>query len=367
MHVVLAGGGSAGHIEPALNLADALRQHDRSISITLLGTARGLEVRLVPARGYDLQLIPAVPMPRRPNGDLVSLPFRLRRAISEVRHILTSVRADVVVGFGGYVALPAYLGARNRVPFVVHEANAKAGLANRVGARFTKYVAETVPGSLPGATLTGVPLRPSITSLDRQRERAFARDFFGLDPELETLFVFGGSQGARRLNTAVRSALPLLAAAGVQVLHAFGQGNDEELQANMSGSPPYIALPYIERMDLAYAAADLAVCRAGMMTVSELTAVGLPAIYVPLPIGNGEQKLNAAPVVAAGGGRFIIDDELTGTVMAAQVIELLTIPTALESMGLASSSLGVRDAGEKLRALVLAAAGTSPPARGSHT
>ncbi|MGB7979482.1 MAG: glycosyltransferase, partial [Candidatus Nanopelagicales bacterium] len=158
MQVVLAGGGTAGHIEPALNLGDALRRRDPEIGITALGTEKGLEGRLVPARGYDLRMIPAVPLPRRPSAELVTVPGRLRGALRETEAILADVQADVVVGFGGYVAMPAYLAARRaRIPLVIHEANARPGLANRVGARFTTRVAEAVAGTLPHGTRIGIP------------------------------------------------------------------------------------------------------------------------------------------------------------------------------------------------------------------
>ena len=196
MNIVLAGGGTAGHIEPALNLADQLKSMDSSIKITALGTARGLEVTLVPARGYDLELIPAVPLPRKFSGDLVTLPTRLRSAIKYTRDLLERLEADVVVGFGGYVSIPAYLAARGEVPIIVHEANARAGLANRVGARFADAVAETVAGSLPRAQLIGIPLRKSIETLDRTASRTSARKLFGVPEGATCVLVFGGSQGA---------------------------------------------------------------------------------------------------------------------------------------------------------------------------
>ncbi len=168
LSVVVAGGGSAGHIEPALALADAVRRLVPDARITALGTERGLDTTLIPARGYDLEIIPPVPLPRRPSADLLRLPGRVSRAVRRVREVLADVDADVVVGFGGYVALPAYLGARGRVPIVVHEANARAGLANKVGARFAARVVAAVPGSgLAGAQVLGIPLRRAVTALDR--------------------------------------------------------------------------------------------------------------------------------------------------------------------------------------------------------
>ena len=226
------------------------------------------------------------------------------RAVRQTRAVLDKVDADVVIGFGGYVSLPAYLAARGagrrgrRVPVVIHEANASAGLANRVGARSAKRVLSAVadPG-LPHAEVVGVPVRAAITSLDRAALRSEARAHFGFADDARVLLVFGGSQGAASINRAVAAAAADLAAAGVAVLHAYGAKNTIELRTPEPGDPPYVAVPYLSRMDLAYSAVDLAICRSGAMTVAEVTAVGLPAVYVPLPIGNGEQRLNALPVV----------------------------------------------------------------------
>ncbi len=359
MHVVLAGGGTAGHIEPALALADALRRADPEVGITALGTERGLETRLVPERGYELALIPAVPLPRRPSADLVSLPGRVRGAVRAVRDVLDRTGADAVVGFGGYVALPAYLAGRSaKVPIVVHEANARPGLANRVGARFTSFVATATPAiRLPHATYVGLPMRRAISTLDRAAQRDGARSTFGLDPHRATLFVTGGSQGARRINTAVSGAAPALAAAGVQVLHHAGRGNTVTVDLP-AGAPPYVVVDYIDRMDLAYAAADLVVGRAGAMTCAELAAVGLPAVYVPLPIGNGEQRLNAQPVVQAGGGLIVDDADFTEEWVAETLPGLLSDEHRLELMGKAAAEHGRRDADERLAAMVRDAAAT---------
>ena len=171
MHVVLAGGGTAGHIEPALALADALRRQDPTVGITALGTERGLETRLVPERGYELELIPAVPLPRKPTPELITVPGRLRGTIKAAEQILERTKADCVVGFGGYVALPGYLAAKRLgVPIVVHEANARPGLANKIGSRYTRYVAVSTPDSkLRNARYVGIPLRRAIATLDRGR------------------------------------------------------------------------------------------------------------------------------------------------------------------------------------------------------
>ncbi len=357
LHVVLAGGGTAGHVEPALALADALVRLDPTIGITALGTATGLEARLVPARGYDLATIARVPLPRRPTPDLLRLPARVVRAVRETGAHLDRVGADVVVGFGGYVALPAYLAARRRrLPSVVHEANARAGLANRIGARLTPHVAAAVPGSgLRGARVLGIPLRQAVSTLDRGAERPAARRLFGLG-EGPVLLVTGGSQGAQRVNTAVLAAAPDLLAAGVSVLHVAGPKNADAVRAAAPSDPAYVVVAYADRMELAYAAADLAVCRAGAMTCAELSAVGLPAVYVPLPIGNGEQALNAGPVVAAGGGLLVADADLDAAYLRGTVLPLLTDPARLAAMAGAASGQGARDADVALARMVLEAA-----------
>lgn len=355
LSVVLAGGGTAGHVEPALAVADALRALDPTVAVTALGTVRGLETRLVPARGYPLRLITPVPLPRKLNADLLRLPARLVRSVRQTRAVLDDVAADVVVGFGGYVAVPAYLAARRAgVPVVVHEANARAGLANRVGARIAARVLAAVDDSgLRGAEVVGMPLRPSIIDLDRAALREQARAHFGFAPDARVLLVFGGSQGAVSINTAVSAAAGPLADAGVSVLHAHGPKNHLDLPASRPDRPPYRAVPYLDRMDLAYAAADLAICRSGAMTVAEVSAVGLPAVYVPLPIGNGEQRLNALPVVRAGGGLLVSDADLNPTFIAEQVVPLLGDPDRLAAMAVAAAGAGHREAAERIARVVV--------------
>ncbi|MGW0175799.1 undecaprenyldiphospho-muramoylpentapeptide beta-N-acetylglucosaminyltransferase [Rhodococcus sp. NPDC003322] len=365
LSVVVAGGGTAGHIEPALAVADALRRLDPSVTVTALGTERGLETTLVPDRGYPLELIPPVPLPRKPTMDLLRLPGRVRASVRRTREVLDAVQADVIVGFGGYVALPAYLAAgkgitrrRRAVPVVVHEANASAGIANKIGARVATRVLAAVPGSgvaargRSDAEIVGIPVRSSITGLDRAGLRAQAREHFGLPDEGPVLLVTGGSQGARSLNEAVSGAAEALAAAGISVLHAHGPKNTLEVTQH-NPAAPYVAVPYLTRMDLALAAADATVCRSGAMTVAEISAVGLPAVYVPLPHGNGEQELNAEPVVAAGGGLLVADADLTPAFVADTVVPLLRDGDRLAAMGAAAAGAGHRDAADTVARVVL--------------
>src|SRR5712691_2003244 len=366
MRVLLAGGGSAGHIEPALALADALRRINSGAEVTCLGTERGLETRLIPLRGYPLELIPAVPMPRSVTPRLLTVPGRLASAVNAAATAIDRTRAQVLVGFGGYVATPAYLAARRRrIPIVVHEANPKPGLANRLGARFTTHVFTGHPDTqLRNGTYIGIPIRREIADLDRLGLGDKARTHFGLRPDLPVLLVTGGSQGARSLNDAVFGAAGWLREAGVQVLHVIGPRNGHEAPVASAGVP-YVASPYIDRMDLAYAAADFALCRAGAMTWAELTAVGLPAAYVPLPIGNGEQRLNAVPIVQRGGGMLVDDADLTPEWIRDTLLPVLVNIDQVANMSAAAARLGSRHADDRLAAEVMNIIASRRPVR-SH-
>jgi UDP-N-acetylglucosamine--N-acetylmuramyl-(pentapeptide) pyrophosphoryl-undecaprenol N-acetylglucosamine transferase len=357
LRIVVAGGGTAGHIEPAMNLADAVVRLDPSAEITALGSLKGLDTTLIPARGYPLELVPPVPLPRRLGRDLLATPGKLRDAVAVAGGILERVHADVVVGFGGYVSVPAYLAARQRnIPIVVHEANAKPGLANRGAARMTPHVFTGVlHGRLPHATVIGIPLRPEIAELDRGALRAQARAGFGLDPDRPTLLVTGGSQGARSINWAASGAADGLRGAGIQVLHVIGPKNVLEV-GEIEDAPPYVVVPFVERMQYAYAAADFVLCRCGAMTCAELSAVGLPAAYVPYPVGNGEQRFNAEPIVRAGGGILVDDADLTPDWVLENIVPRITDPDTLATMSRAAAHAGSRDAAAVLARHVLTVA-----------
>ncbi|HET7351526.1 MAG TPA: undecaprenyldiphospho-muramoylpentapeptide beta-N-acetylglucosaminyltransferase [Marmoricola sp.] len=354
--VLLAGGGTAGHTSPLLATADALCRRDPAIEVVALGTPRGLETRVVPEAGYPLELVPPVPLPRKLGADLFRVPGRLVAAQRAALEVVDRVQPDVVVGFGGYVSVPAYLAARRRrLPLVVHEGNALPGLANKLGARLTRHVATSFPDTpLPHARYTGLPIRRMISTLDRAALRSEARAHFGLDADRPTLLVTGGSQGARRLNQSVAAAAPALARAGVQVLHIVGPTGEATPEVT-PGGPPYVVEQFVSRMDLAYAAADAVVCRAGSNTVTEVSGVGLPAVFVPLPIGNGEQAHNARPVVDVGGGLMVADAALTPEWISANVPDLLTDPERLTQMSVAAADLIPTDADERLADLVLEA------------
>ncbi|RHA42012.1 undecaprenyldiphospho-muramoylpentapeptide beta-N-acetylglucosaminyltransferase [Cellulomonas rhizosphaerae] len=366
LSVLLAGGGTAGHVNPLLAVADELHRRHPDAVLTVLGTAEGLEARLVPEHGLPLAYVPRVPLPRRPSADLLRLPGRLRAAVAAAGKAIDDAGAQVVVGFGGYVSTPAYLAARKRrIPVVIHEQNARPGLANRLGSRWAAAVAVTFAGTtLRGAQVTGLPLRATIAELVAERaadaagSRRAGAEALGLDPALPTLLVTGGSSGAASVNAAAAGAAADLLAAGVQVLHLTGLGKAEPVTAALAGVPGaerYQVREYLTDMHLALAASDVVLARSGAGTVCELAALGIPAVYVPLPVGNGEQRLNAADVVAAGGGVLVDDAELDAAWIRAHLPVLLVGDDAPETrarMGAAAASVGVPDAAGRVAALV---------------
>lgn len=347
---LLAGGGTAGHVNPLLAVADGLRERDAKAEVLVLGTAEGLEARLVPERGYELLTVDRVPFPRRVNRDAAAFPAQFRHAIAQARAHLREHHVDVVVGFGGYASAPAYIAARREnVPFVVHEANAKPGLANILGARRAATVGVAFEGTnLRGGRVVGMPLRREIVDLDRNALRAEAAEHFGLDASRPVLLVFGGSLGAQRLNDAFAGAWRDVQGAGWQLLHITGERSDHPAP----DEPGYRVLRYVDRMDLAFALADLVVCRAGAATVSEVSALGIPAVYVPYAVGNGEQALNARSAVAAGAARLIPDAAFTSDRVRTEIVPLLADDAAIERMRAAAAAVGTRTGTENVIALI---------------
>lgn len=361
--IVLAGGGTAGHVNPLL--ATALELRSRGYEVVALGTKQGLETTLVPAAGIELVTIERVPLPRKPSLQFFSLPRRMKQAIAQCRSVLQGAQA--LVGFGGYVSTPAYLAARKMgIPIIIHEQNARPGLANRVGARWASALGLTFPSTpliaKQGITeVTGLPLRPAIQELAATRSseegrlaaREQAASRLGIDPKMETLLITGGSLGALNVNRAMIAAaaqLPL----NVQVLHLTGKGKDQEVSQAVSAAgvaQRWRVIDYLSTMEDALAVADLVVCRSGAGTVAEMTALGLPCVYVPLPIGNGEQKLNAADHVAHGGALLVADSDLNAHYVCEKIFPLLG-STELQQMAQASRALAQPDGALKLADLI---------------
>ncbi|CAN5424566.1 undecaprenyldiphospho-muramoylpentapeptide beta-N-acetylglucosaminyltransferase [soil metagenome] len=351
---LLAGGGTAGHVNPLLATADRLRERDPDATVLVRGTAEGLEARLVPERGYELLTIPRTPFPRRPNGELLRFPGRWLASIAAARQHIRERHVDVVVGFGGYASAPAYRAAkRERVPIAIHEANARPGLANRLGARLTRFVGVTFASTrLRNGRVVGFPLRREIELLDRAASRDEGARRFGLDPARPTLLVTGGSSGAQRINDTVSASAPVILQAGWQLLHLSGGLRDAIADPGLAG---YHIAEYADRMELAFAASDLVVARAGSATVSEVSAVGLPAVFVPYPVGNGEQQLNAQDAVAAGGALLVLDAAFTPTWVAEALVPVLQNRVRLSEMAARIASVGHRDGADRMVELVFEA------------
>jgi UDP-N-acetylglucosamine--N-acetylmuramyl-(pentapeptide) pyrophosphoryl-undecaprenol N-acetylglucosamine transferase len=371
LSLLVAAGGTGGHVFPGLALARTIVQHDPAATVRFAGTTRGIETRAVPEAGFALDLLPILPLSRRLAKETLLAPFAAVNGTLAARRLLRQHHFDVVCGMGGYVTLPVAVAARMEgVPVVLHEQNAVPGIANRLAARVAWRIAVGVDAAAaafpPDRTaVVGNPVRPELARLDRAALHDEAVAAFGLDPDRRTLFVFGGSQGSRRINQAVVAATAAWPdPAAVQILHACGRRDEADVRAAWAEADPdgrgllVKVVPFVDRMDLAYAAADLALSRAGAITMAELTAAGLPAVMVPLPHATADhQAANARAVAAAGGAVVVSDDALDGPAVAAAAAPLLADPERLAAMADGMRSLAHPAAAEELAALVVEAAG----------
>jgi UDP-N-acetylglucosamine--N-acetylmuramyl-(pentapeptide) pyrophosphoryl-undecaprenol N-acetylglucosamine transferase len=324
--VVLAGGGTAGHIEPALAVARQWKIAHPNDRLIFLGTSSGLETTLVPAAHFELHLIPRVRISRRPSASWLNIPFDLLSSVMESKKVIK--KADVVIGFGGYVSAPAYIAAQiSGVPIVIHEANAKPGWANRLGAAFSEYLAVAQPvdsGKFEHALLAGLPLRSDVAQgfnashSDWAAARGAAKQRLGFSVDAPLIFVMGGSQGSVAINKVIESSVEMFNQKGFSVLHSVGK-----LNALPQANGGYKPVAYVEAMADAYLAADLIIGRSGAVTCSEFRALGRYALFVPLPIGNGEQFVNAASLVADGRAQVISQKEFTADFLNSHIVGLL--------------------------------------------
>lgn len=356
--VVVAAGGTGGHLVPALAVADAIRRARPDAVVAFIGTARGLERELVPAAGYRLLTTSMRPFGGGAAGAIAAL--SLVPATAQALRILRREGARAVLGMGGYPSLPAVAAARLAgIPAVVHEQNAVPGLANAVGARLTRHLAVSFAETLDlfgrrRPRLIGVPLREPVARLDRAALRAEALGSFGLEPHRRTVLAFGGSIGAARVNEAAIGLVERWRHRDdVQVLLVAGARNRDAVAARLSTLAAR-CVGFVERMELAYAAADVVVCRGGASTVAELAAVGLPAIVVPYPHARRrEQDANARALERAGAAVLIDDAALDPERLREALDELLSDPARLEAMGKAGAVLARPRAAGELAAWVL--------------
>jgi UDP-N-acetylglucosamine--N-acetylmuramyl-(pentapeptide) pyrophosphoryl-undecaprenol N-acetylglucosamine transferase len=366
--VLLTGGGTAGHVLPAIATAHALRRIRPELQVAFAGLPDSIEERLVTAAGFPFERVRAVSLPRRATLQLLRVPGRLLAAVRQARILLRSQQVRVVVSFGGYVGLPVALAARRRVPLLLHEQNSRPGIANRRTARHARSVAVSFPSSAERFPMPehcrfiGNPVQEHLRTLDRRARRAAARARLGLEAERLTLLVFGGSQGARSINRAVARSAPTWRRLGLQLLQVTGpRGMEEALgewrSAGVDPADPGARVrlvDYLDDMADAYAAADLVVCRAGATSIAELTVLGLPSILVPYPHATADhQRHNAEALVAAGASVAITDEELDERTLASTVEQLLADPIRAAKMGLAARAWARPDAAEGMAALIL--------------
>lgn len=366
--ILVAGGGTGGHVFPSLAVAEALRSAAPDFTVEFLGTARGLESTLVPAAGWTLHTVDTPPLARKLSLSTLRIPALLAGAVRQARGIIRDRNAVAALVFGGYVSVPLALASRlARIPLVVHEQNAVPGVANRLAARWAAAVAVTHEGTALGAgraTVTGNPVRPGLDAQLVSAGRGEALEHFGLDPARRTLLVFGGSQGAQRINTAaVESAGRWRSPQRLQILHAAGRRDHAavvqawEAAATAGGEQPLVrCLDFIDRMELAYAAADAVVCRSGASTLAELTVLGLPSVLVPYPHATADhQTANARSVAEAGGAVVVGDGEFDAARLVAEAEPLLLDEQRRSAMAAAARSFGRPDAADEVARLVVAA------------
>lgn len=364
--VLIAGGGTAGHVFPAIAVARELVRADADLVPVFVGVPDRLEAQLVPAAGFDLHHIEAVAVPRRPSPRLLKVPGALRQGVRRCEQLARELDVAAVVTFGGYVSFPLDRAAlRADLPLVIHEQNSVPGLTNRVASRWADRVAVSFPSSAERfprperCVVTGNPVRDDVSRLDRQRARASARERLGLQPDLPTLLVFGGSQGARSINRAITDAHGRWDGRDLQILHAAGtRGYAESArrweQARARSRGPAVTLvEFIDDMADAYAAADLVVCRAGATSIAELTALGLPSVLVPYPHATGDhQTHNARGLQRAGAAVVIADDQLDGASLVAAAEPLLRDPARYAAMATSAAVFGRPDAAANVARLV---------------
>jgi len=356
--VVVAGGGTAGHVTPAIALARALDGDE----VTFVGTATGVESTMIPTAGFRFERIEVAGFDRAKPLALPAVAARAERAVRTSRNVLDHVGAHVVVGMGGYVSLPVSLAAASkRIPLVLHEQNIVFGLAHKVTKPFAARIGvsfqETLRDAGTKGEWTGNPIQPEFVTANLDDERRRARESFGLDGARQTVLVFGGSLGAKKVTDAALGLAELWSQRDdVQILHILGRRGGD-VTPPRTDRLTYRTVDYVERMIEAYAVADVAVCRGGASTVAELAVVGLPSIIVPYPYHRDrQQELHGRVLQSAGAAQVLPDAETTPETLAAMLDVLLADAASLDAMRVAARSLAKPNAAHDLARLVRAAA-----------
>ena len=350
MRVVITGGGTGGHIYPALAIARGIKDRYKEAEILYIGTASGLEAELVPKAGFSFSAVTAVGLKRKLSLHNLTVPWQVTKGLMESRRQIRNFSPCAVIGTGGYVCGPVVLAAAlQKIPTLIHEQNAYPGITNRILSRFAGRVAVTFPESVrhfperSEVKLTGLPVRPEILTADREKARAK----MGLATGTRLILSFGGSQGARSINQAVAGVMSNYCNNRlVHILHVTGpKGYDEFMIAaksmSMDSYGNIVIMPYLYDMPEALAAADLVICRAGAATLAELTVRGLPGILIPYPYASeNHQEYNARSLVKHGAAEMILDRDLNGESLSEKVKELMANPVKLMEMSKASKKQG---------------------------
>lgn len=341
--LMIAGGGTGGHIYPAIAIAREYLSRDPERRAVFVGTERGLEKTIVPKAGFPLEFIDVGGLKGKGGLDLIRNVLRVPKGLIQAWRLVGKHRPNVVLGVGGYSSGPVLLAAWLRgVPTIIHEANAFPGLANRSVAKVVTAVAVAFADALPrlkrpDGVVTGNPIRAEFFTADRQPPTANRR---------QRLLIFGGSQGSRILNDTMTGALLFLARLrdSLEIVHQTGPNEHEKVQNayRESAFADATVVPYLDPIVDRMAAADLVVCRAGAMTIGELSAIGRAAILVPFKEAtNNHQELNARVVERAGGAVVITEPELSPEKLASAITKIATDPERAERMGAASKTLAL--------------------------
>jgi UDP-N-acetylglucosamine--N-acetylmuramyl-(pentapeptide) pyrophosphoryl-undecaprenol N-acetylglucosamine transferase len=357
MRVIIAGGGTGGHVIPAIAIARELQSRYQA-DLLFVGTARGIETRLVPAAGFRLELIKVGALNRVGLGTRVKTLFDLPRAVTESATLIRHFQPDLILGVGGYASGPVMLaGIVKRVPLMAFEPNVVPGVANRLVARFVKGAAVHFPATakyFPNSFVSGVPVR---------------REFLAIPPRANdappTLLVFGGSQGAHAINVALMQAIPLLQAQlpGFHLIHQTGQNDFAAVRdaASSAGISAEVS-PFIDDMPAVFSRADLLLCRSGASTVAEVAAAGKSAIFIPLPTAaDDHQRHNAEALANTGAARLLPQAELTGQKLANEITQLLGNRGQLTAMGAAARRFAHPQAAAQIAAIAARIAGVKNP------
>ena len=358
--IILSGGGTAGHIYPALSVADVLR--GQGADVLFVGAEGRMEMERVPAAGYPIKGVPVAGLQRRLTVKNFAVPFKLIKSMRMARKIIRDFSPDVVAGFGGYASAPIVRAAQKAgIPTLIQEQNSYAGLTNRMLAKKAAKVCVAYEGMdslclTAKIRFTGNPLRGSFGDLSSKKAQAYG--FFGLDPDKKTILVVGGSLGTRTLNQMMTANLDMLSAdSSVQVIWQTGKYYAESLDTHLAGKEfrNIWRGAFIERMDYAYAIADVVISRAGASTVSELELLGKATIFVPSPnVAEDHQTKNAMSLVNAGAAVMIADSGAVHTALPA-AIELLADDSRREEMAAKIKTMGkpmaARDVAEEIMKL----------------